>query len=377
MPASRRNTSKPSVGERMKMARLAKGLSTRAVAERLKPISPVSHATLSNYEKGATRPPIDIISAVATLYERPINWFLGDGPMLAGVRYRNLKSKVGVGDRHRFEGESQRWLDAYIAIEDHLGEPLEPDFEFEMEEGEAPARAASRMRHALGLDDDEPLPSVVELLERMGVRVLGVETELAIDGLAARMGNEHVVVLNNSVSNDRARMNAGHELGHVVSGDCNDGEETKEEERAAFEFASHLLLTPPMLREALRRKSMVRLVEFKERFGISLAAMVFRAEEEGLISREMAKRLWIEFSKRGWRKREPGAVRADRPTRFETLVDSAIVERDYPLDRLAEITGVREDELKRRLIRATGFLDDADDEMEESPAATHRLRLVR
>lgn len=377
MPAPRRRT-KPPVGERMKMARLAKGLSTRAVAERLKPIATLSHATLANYEKGATRPPIDIVSAIATLYERPINWFLGDGPVLSGVRYRNLKSKVGVGDRHRFEGESQRWLDAYVAIEEHLQDSLVADFEFEADEGEPPAATAARMREALDLGEEDPLPSVVELLERLGVRVIGVDTELAIDGLAARLDDEHVVVLNNSVSNDRARMNAAHELGHVVGGDCGDGEESKEEERAAFEFASHLLLTPPMLRAAFKRKSMVRLVEFKERFGISLAAMVFRAEDDGLISREMAKRLWIEFSKRGWRRREPGVVRADRPTRFESLIDSAIVERDYTLDRLAELAGVREDELKRRLIRATGFLDDADDDdQEENPATTHRLRIAR
>lgn len=377
MDAHRQQTGNAKVGERLKMARLAKGLSTRAVSERLKGTAPVSHATLANYERGATQPPIDVISALATAYERPINWFLGDGPLLTGVRYRNLKSKVGVGDRHRFEGESQRWLDAYIAIEDYLHEPLERDFEFAARGQESSADTAARMRHDLDLDDDEPIPSVVELLERLGVRVIGVDSELSIDGLAARWGDEHVVVLNSAVSNDRSRMNAGHELGHIVRGDCGSGEETKAEERAAFEFASHLLLTPRMLREALKRKSMVRLVEYKERFGISLAAMVYRAENDGLISPAMAKRLWIEFSKRGWRTREPGSVRADRPTRFESLVDSAIVERECELEQLARIVGVREDELKRRLVRATGFLDDLNDDSENGIEVTHRLRLVQ
>tara|TARA_R110000744_G_C19340608_1_gene559416 strand:- start:850 stop:1932 length:1083 start_codon:yes stop_codon:yes gene_type:complete len=360
------------------MARNAKGLSTRAVALQLKPASSVSHASIANYEKGITSPPIDIVSALATLYDRPINWLLGDGPVLSGIRYRNLKSKVGVGDRHRFEGESQRWLDAYLSIERHLGEELDAELDFVTDENESPADSAARLRKELGLSDSDPLKSVVELLEKTGTRVIGVDTDLAIDGLAACLGEDHVVVLNGTVSNDRARMNAAHELGHIVNGDCGDGEESKEEERGAFEFASHLLLTPPMLQEAFKRKSMVRLVEFKELFGISLAAMVFRAEDDGLISHEMARKLWIEFSKRGWRKREPGSVRADRPTRFESLLDCSIVEKDYTIESLAEITGVREDELKRRLVRATGFLDDADDEeMEENSAALHRLRLVR
>lgn len=376
MAKARRAGRRLPIGERMRMARQAKGWSTRTVAEKLRPMVSISHATLANYEKGSTRPPIDIISTVATLYERPINWFLGDGPVLAGARYRNLKSKVGVRDRHRFEGEAQKWLDAYISIENHLGEELSADFEFEIGDDESSAEAAARFRSELELRDDQPLASVVDLLERLGVRAIGLDTDLAINGLAAKMDDEYVVVLKNNVSNDRARMDAAHELGHVVSNDCDDGDETKAEERAAFEFASHVLLTPRMLAEALKRKSLVRMVEFKERFGISLAAMVYRGEEDGLISHEMAKRLWIEFSKRGWRKREPGTVRADRPTRFESIIDSAMVEKNIILARLAEIAGVREDELKRRLIRATGFMYDAPEEI-DTTENTHRLRLVR
>ena len=84
----------------------------------------------------------------------------------------------------------------------------------------------------------------------------------------------------------------------------------------------------------------------------------------------------MEFGKRGWRKHEPGRIRADRANRFETLLDGAIVEREYTLGTLAEVAGVREDELRHRLALAMGFIDDdADDE--EPAAARHRLRLIR
>lgn len=372
-----RHRQSPSLGERLLMARKAKGWSTRAVAERVAPLAKVSHATVSNYEKNATKPPIDVLSALATLYERPINWFLGDGPMLSGVRYRNLKSKVGVRDRHRFEGESQRWLDAYVALERHLGDVLRAEVTFEVQPKETPAEAAARFRKEVAkLDDDEPVHSVVEQMERLGVRVMEMETDLAIDGMAAAMGEEHVVVLNAHVSNDRARMNAAHELGHVVHGDCGPGAETKKQEDAAFAFASHLMLTSAMLKEAFRRKSMVDLVKFKERFGISLAAMVYRGNKDGLLSDREAKRLWIEFNRRGWRKEEPGRVLADRATRFESLLGSAIIERNLALGALGAIVGVREDELRRRLDLATGSHDDVAEE-EEVPTRVQRLRLVR
>ena len=364
---------KSTLGDRMRIARQSMGWSTRTAAAGLRPEVSISHASLANYEKGATSPPVEVLSCLAALYGHPMKWFLEEGPVLAGIRYRNAKSKVGVRDRQRFAGEAQKWLDAYVAVETYLEQPLRPDLEFEVGPGEPPAEAAARLRAKLGLSEDDPVPSVVDVLERLGVRVIEQDTDLAIDGLAARLGDEDVVVLNRSVSNDRARMNAGHELGHVVRGDCGPGTEDRRDEKAAFELASHLLLTSQMLRAAFMHKSMVRLLKFKERFGISLAAMVYRAQDEDIISSTEARRLWIELGRRGWRKREPGRVRPDRAIRFETLLDGARVERDLSLSTFAKVAGVRPDELRRRLALAMGLEVDDDDD----PPEGHTLRLVR
>ena len=78
---------------------------------------------------------------------------------------------------------------------------------------------------------------MVEVLESFRVRVLEQPTELRIDGLAAKYGEEFVVVLNPTVSNDRGRFNAAHELAHILFGDCDhDSQESKETERRAFDF---------------------------------------------------------------------------------------------------------------------------------------------
>ena len=373
----------PTLGEKLKQSRQAVGLSTRAVAEKIKGIAAVSHATIANYEKDASQPPVDVLAAMASVYQRPINWFLGDGPMLRGVRYRNLKSKVGVRARQQFEGEVQRWLDAYLAIERHLDMPLDREqnaegsrlARFEADPEESPRATAARLRKALGLEDDAPVMSVIDILEQSGVRTLEMDTDLAIDGMAAALGEEHVVVLSHESSADRARLTAAHELGHVIRGDCSDGQESKAEERAAFEFASHLLLTSKMLAAAFKRKSVVDLVRFKERYGISLAAMVYRAQEEGVIREDEAKRLWIAFAQRGWKTKEPGRVMADRPNRFESLIAHAVEEKQLTFKALADIGGVREHELRHRLDMAL----NAEEVHEEEDATTagHRLRLVR
>ena len=373
----------PTLGEKLKQSRQAVGLSTRAVAERIKGIAAVSHATIANYEKDASRPPVDVLAAMAGVYQRPINWYLGDGPMLRGVRYRNLKSKVGVRARQQFEGEVQRWLDAYVAIERHLNMPLEQDLpaedsplaRFEADPEEPPRKTAARLREALDLDDDAPVMSVIDILEQSGVRTLEIDTDLAIDGMAATLGEEHVVILAHDSSADRARLTAAHELGHIIRGDCKDGHESKAEERAAFEFASHLLLTSKMLAAAFKRKSVVDLVRFKERYGISLAAMVYRAQEEHIIREDEAKRLWIAFAQRGWKTKEPGRVMADRPNRFESLIAHAVAEKQLTFKALADIGGVREHELRHRLDMALNAEEVLEDE--ETTTTEHRLRLVR
>src|SRR5271157_4381814 len=87
-----------SLATKLKTARSLTGMSTRAVAEKLVKRFPITHATVANYESGRSVPPMDVLAALADLYERPINWFLERGKSLTGVRYRNLKSRVRMSD---------------------------------------------------------------------------------------------------------------------------------------------------------------------------------------------------------------------------------------------------------------------------------------
>lgn len=354
---------------KLKLARKGVGLSTRKVVEKLPKHFTLSHATLANYENALTAPPLDVLAALAAVYERPLNWFLEPGTPLVNIKYRNLRSRVRVSERHQFESEVQRWLDAYVAIEQRLGIPLLGDLsEFRAKSNEHCAEVAQRVRKSLGLNESCPVPSVAVVLERFGIRALEHPTEMQIDGLAAKFGNERAVVLNPCVSNDRSRLNAAHELGHVVFGDCDTKSmtESKVSEDRAFEFAAVFLLPNMKLKEAFEGQSMVRLVQFKELYGISLAAMVYRGEKLGHITRGTAKKLWMEFSRRGWRTNEPGAVRPDRATRFEQLLDSAMFAGRITIREAATVAGVRPEDIRRRINSAMG-IDKASDLDDEAP----------
>jgi Zn-dependent peptidase ImmA (M78 family)/transcriptional regulator with XRE-family HTH domain len=343
------------LGTRLRAAREAANLSTRVAARRLTELGlPLSHTMLANYELGSAFPTTPAVQSLARIYNKPYEWFLSSGPSLSGVRYRSLKS-VKASDKQAFEGAVAAWTQVYVELENILEQQLSgpqcivgPD-----EDGKA---LADRLRAELGLGEN-PIPSVVELLEQFGIRVIQVRSEARIDGLAAMFGDVRVVALNDTLPNDRFRFNAGHELGHHLFEDCLDGsdEQTDEElDPRAHDFASNLLLPDEKLREAFQSKSMVRLVQFKERYGISLAAMIYRARKKNYVSAELYERLWREFSRLGWRKDEPGHVKPDRPTRMEQLIETAVSSGRMSYGDVARIGGLPEADVRAAVRRANG-----------------------
>jgi Zn-dependent peptidase ImmA (M78 family) len=97
---------------------------------------------------------------------------------------------------------------------------------------------------------------------------------------------------------------------------------------------------------------MLRLIEYKKQYGISLAAMIYRAQQENILPSGIYKMLWCEFAKRGWRKNEPGDVGPDRPVRFEQMLEGAIRTGVLTWAKATAITRIRETELRERLAKA-------------------------
>jgi len=346
-------TSVTKIGEKLRAAREAAGLSTRVAArEAARRGLPLSHATLANYERGETMPTMGTISLLASIYECPEDHLLGTAPVLTGVRYRALKS-VRVRDRRHFEGEATRWIYLCFELEDILQETL-PTPRFRAEPEESGKALAARVRREMGLGDS-PIPSVIRLLEDFGVRVVQVRSEARIDGMAAMFGESPVIALNPVESNDRFRFNAAHELGHHLYEDwrvADEGEHGGDDR--AHDFASHLLMPDTVLEKALHGFSMVRLVRYKELFGISLAAMIYRGHGAGLISKSDYQRIWREFGRLGWRKREPGFVACDYSSRLEHLIESAVSGGRMSYRDVARLAAVDEGVVRSRVLEAIG-----------------------
>ena len=350
------------LARRLKEARKEVGFSVRSVASKLPRRLTVSHTTIASYENGVTVPPIDVLAALAAIYQRPVNWFLDSRESLTGFRYRNLQSRVALSDQRRYAAQAGKWAEAYFALEKHLRKSREN--RWEDSEGLSPGELAHliRTKH-LDLDDSQPVMDTVAVLESFSAWAIELRANFGVDGAAASFGDKPVIILNPNIANERARLNTAHELAFVLF--ANDSTSLSTEvQRSAYTFASCLILPDSQLEEAFGGRSFLKLIQYKERFGVSLAAMIHRAEELRVINTTASRWLRSEMTKRGWRRQEPGYVWKDRAVSFETMLESAIQMKEITWDDAERITSIPQPELNERLLAASSPIPT--DEKEEA-----------
>jgi Zn-dependent peptidase ImmA (M78 family) len=231
---------------------------------------------------------------------------------------------------------------------------------------------ASEVRRAWNLGDG-PISNVTWLLENNGAVVarhrLDADKLDAFSEWDAAEGRSYVILGADKCSAARSRYDAGHELGHMVlhrsvpKMDFAKGELFKLMEDQAHRFTGAFLLPERAFSEDFYSPSLDALAALKPKWKVSIAFMVKRSRNLGLISDEQERRLFINRSRRGWRQREPldDTLEPELP-RFvrrsiELLIDKGVVARhDIPFQLaltpgdIEELAGLR-----------PGYLTESDD----------------
>ena len=121
------------------------------------------------------------------------------------------------------------------------------------------------------------------------------------------------IIVLNPVKDDyyRQRFDAAHELGHLIMHhDAEPGGKVAEEQ--ANRFASEFLMPAeeiaPFLPISTAGKAWATLAELKEYWGVSLAALLYRARALGVMSDVSYRNAVIRMSQNGWRRAEPGRI---------------------------------------------------------------------
>lgn len=327
------------IGERLKMARQMSGLSMRDLADRVD----VSAMAISKYEKDQMMPGSDVLVRLAQALDVKVAFFLRPVTAELTAPAFRRRARLGVKAQKAILAKTHAWLERYLDVESFFPDVpafTPPDIDCRVATLEDVERVALALREAwdLGLD---PIDNLVEVLERHGIKVGLIEGADDFDALTL-WANETipVMVVKEGLPGDRQRLSLAHELGHLIL----DPAEELDEEKAAYRFAGAFLVPRPMARYELgeRRRELdpYELHLLKHKYGVSMQAWIYRAQDLGIISQHAARQLWIRFKSEGWHREEPGdQIPPETPGRMKRLVLRALAEDVISESRAAELLG--------------------------------------
>jgi len=317
------------IGERIKQARKAAGLSLRALAERAQ----VTAMAISKYETGKSTPSSGVLLNLAkALGVRTEYFFRPVKVELHEVNYRK-HSKLGVKTLDHIKGDAIEQLERFIELEELL--PNGPVESFKLPAGlPAHIRALDEIEDlALKLRDKwqlgiDPIPVVTDMLEERGIKVIQSDAIPGdFDGLACKVDGIPVIAVSAQAPGDRQRFTMAHELGHLVlTGRL---AEDLDIEAAANRFAGAFLAPASEVRKELGAKrewlEPKELAALKQAYGLSMQGWMHRAKDLGIVPDFAYTEMRKYFAVQGWAKTEPGEqFPQERPQLFEQLVYRAL-----------------------------------------------------
>ena len=351
-------------GQRLRLARKRAGLSMRSLAEQMTP--KVTAQAISKYEAGMMLPSSVVLVALGKALDVSLDFLMSaQVETLDRLEFRK-HSRTSTRDRAKAEAILIDNLERYMAIEDILDMPATVDwvegrrYDSVATEAQIDTRA-DELREAWSLGMG-PIPSLCELLEGEGIKVVVDDLPERINGLACHVlrGGKSVaeaVVVSNRINVERKRFTLAHELAHRIIRSTGNPAITLE--TAMNRFAGAFLIPRQRLLEEAgadrRRITYYEIIRLKHTYGVSAATMLVRLGQVGVLPLASVKQAFATFA-RSWRKTEPEPIPADhgfaafeKPRRFKRLVARAVGEGLISPVRAAALLNQSLDSVERQI----------------------------
>ena len=317
-------------GEQLKNARLLRGMTITALAEK----TGISKQSISLYENDDNKPESPRTVALAAALNVPVSFFFSTDVYRAETPATYFRSLVSVPKLSRISQSLKLEYVAkmYEALLEYIDFPVLnlPDIEYSgmyrlndpdsenlmFRELEA---VSTKVRDYWNLGDG-PIEDLQYILEFNGIIVTGFDTtEEDIDAFSQRtiLKNDEVCFIavdQGKKPEGRIRFDMAHELAHLLIHpwsediDLLSKEEFKLRETEANIFASAFLLPRKTFgRDISSYPTDIEYYLFlKKKWKTSIQAMMYRARQLGIITGNQFQYMMRQVSKRGWRKSEPG-----------------------------------------------------------------------
>ena len=327
---------------RLDLARRRRGLTKIALAA----AAGISQVSLSTYKAHTRVPEPETINRLAGVLHFPPEFFFGptlEEPPINGSSFRALSRLTArLREQALAAGalaiELAKWIDDRFTLQ----EPSIPEYA-----GVEPEDAAIAVRTEWGLGE-RPVQNMIHRLESRGVRVFSLaEDTVDMDAFSCWLGDTPFMFLNTMKSAERSRMDAAHELGHLVLHRRHHSVRGRDAEREADHFgASFLMPHGSVLANAPRHGRLSEIIEAKRYWAVSAANLTYRMHKVGLLTDWEYRTLFAEISRHGYRNREPNPVR-DETSQVLAKVFSSLRDDGITMSDVAKELSIYPDELNK------------------------------
>ena len=335
-------------GKRLTQARCARGL----FAVNLADMVGVSQSTISLYERGTQKPKQDVLETMAQRLGVPVGFFLSeiDIEKPSKLFYRSMSAatksaRLRAEARYEWMLEVSNYLLKFFDFpEVNLPElDLPPDFH---DIDSLTIESAAEQLRQYWMLGDGPVVDMVRTLESNGIIVwrteLGAET---LDAFSEYREPYPFVILSSEKENYfRSRFDAGHELGHLVlhknvdKSALNKSSDFKLIEDQAHHFSGAFQLPAMAYSKDLWATSLDAFRSLKPVWNASIGMQIKRCKQLGIIDDDQERRLWINLSRRGWRRNEPldDSTQAEKPNLIMSSIKMLVDERVKTKEQIAD-----------------------------------------
>lgn len=324
-------------GKRLKTARTLKGMSISELAEALD----LQRQTISMYENGKiSNPDFPKILKMSQLLNFPIDFFLDSDTELVNLAPTTyFRSLLTTNKKYRYEQEIKISFVStiYAYLSEYITFPRVnlPD----VSNTDGIEDVAMKLRECWNLGYG-PIDNLIFHAEQNGIILTSFQTTTNdIDAFSQKISiiNEEryiVALSNNKNTAARFHFDVAHELGHIMLHDWEDDienispSEFRDKEQQANDFASAFLLPKETFIKEVGTYAdeLNYYIELKKKWKVSVAAMIRRAKNLGLITYDKYQGLMRQMQKMGIRKCEPldDVLVTAQPSLLKTAVEMLI-----------------------------------------------------
>jgi Zn-dependent peptidase ImmA (M78 family)/DNA-binding XRE family transcriptional regulator len=326
------------------LARESRGLSQLELAEKLE----VSPSHMSRIEKDFIEVGEHHLKSISTVLNYPEGFFYEAGeniPPALALRKRNI-----VAQKVLLPVEAQ--VNIYrLNVEKLLTAINQTDINLpilDIEKLGSPAEAARKLRKLWKIEKGT-IHNLTEVLEENGLISVNFDFNTErVDGMSILANNKFPIVFSNKRSlGDRQRFTLAYELGHLVMHLQTNPSFTRDISHEANEFAAEFLMPEKDIKGDFKDGVTLNiLADLKRKWKVSMQALLYRANDIGIITDNQKRYLINQFNSMNIRRREPAELDIPResPMKLRDMITNYKNKQKLNVKQLALFFNTSEDE---------------------------------